>query len=202
MALSSGEELSYQNIANDLSVTANTVKNYVEILEDTLIGFQIKAFLKTTKRKAITRPKFFYFDIGVTNFLAKRKDIQKGSAEFGKVFEQFIILEIRAYLHYSSQEFSLAYWRSTSGFEVDLIVNDRIAIEIKSSNNVHDGHLKGLRALKEENLCEEYLVVSCDQHVRQTADEIKILPWEHFLKSLWTDKIILPFPKVHVWDKT
>ena len=112
------------------------------------------------KRKAVTRAKYYLFDLGVTNTLCRRGVIKKRSELFGKVFEHFIILEVRSYLNYSRKYFEMTYWRSTSQFEVDLIIDNKLAIEIKSTELIQDRHLKGLRALKEEQLIKKYMAVS------------------------------------------
>jgi predicted AAA+ superfamily ATPase len=190
MALSNGEEINYQSIAGDCGVSPNSIKNYIQILEDTLVAFQLKAFTKTAKRKAISRSKLYFFDIGVTNSLANRGEIKKGSELFGKAFEHFILLEIRAFLSYARKKVKMCYWRSTSRFEVDLILNNRWAIEIKSSSSIQNKHLKGIRALKEEGNIRHFAVVSCERYERKTRDGIIILPWRLFLEKLWSGEII------------
>ncbi len=190
MALSNGEEISYQAIAGDCGVSANSIKNYIQVLEDTLVAFQLKAFTKTRKRKAISRSKLYLFDVGVTNSLANRGEILEGSELFGKAFEHFILMEVRAFLSYSRKNIHMRYWRSTSRFEVDLILNDRWALEIKSTTSIKDKHLKGLRAFKEEGLVQKFGVVSCDPYERQTKDEITIFPWKIFLEKLWKGEIV------------
>lgn len=190
MALSNGEEISYQSIAADCGVSPNSVKNYIQILEDTLLAFQLGAYTKTRMRKAISRAKLYLFDIGVTNSLANRGEIKTESELFGKAFEHFIILEVRAYLSYRRKTDTMSYWRSTSGFEVDLILADKWAIEIKSAKSVSDKHLKGIRAIKEEGIVQHYAVISRDRLERTTKDGIKILPWKFFLDRLWQDKIV------------
>ena len=82
------------------------------------------------------------------------------------------------------------YWRSTSQFEVDIVVEEDLAIEIKSSHLVTDKHLKGLRALKQENLIKRYVVVSLDNVKRTTEDGIEIWPWKEFLTQLWAQKFL------------
>jgi len=131
MALRNGEEISYQSVAGDCGVSPNSIKNYIQILEDTLLAFQLKAYTKTRRRKAISRSKLYLFDIGVTNSLSNRGEIMAASELFGKAFEHFIVLEVRAFLSYARKNVSMYYWRSTSQFEVDLILGDRWAIEIK-----------------------------------------------------------------------
>lgn len=200
IALSSGEEISYQSMASDLGVSPNTIKNYIEILEDTLVAYTLNAFTKTKKRKAITRGKLFFFDVGISNYLAKKKNLEQGSTEFGKSFEQFLITEIRSYLHYRHLNFSLNYWRSTSSFEVDLIINEKIALEIKTTTRINDNHLKGLRALKEENLLTQFLLVSFEEYKRITQDNIIIYPWREFLKDLWEDKILPLGQSKYIWE--
>lgn len=190
VALSNGNEINYESFASDLQVSSGTVKNYFQILEDTLIGFRIPGFSKTKKRKATSRSKHYLFDLGVTRHLAKVDKIQSGSKSFGHAFEHFIILELRAYLSYRRIRQELSYWRSTSQFEVDILIGSELAIEIKSSENPTDKHMKGIRALKEEDLFKRYIIVCQSSQRRVTEDGIEILPWEVFLDMLWEDKLI------------
>ncbi len=184
MALQSGEELFLEGIANDVGIQAKTISNYIEILEDTLLGFKVPAFQETKKRKAISRSKFYLFDLGVTNYLARRRNLLPGGELFGKAFEQFIIGEVRAYISYLRKDLELFYWRSVHSQEVDLIVQDLLAIEIKATDLVQEKHLKGLKALREEELIRDYLIVSQDSKIRK-LDGITIYPWREFLDRLW-----------------
>ena len=190
LALSNGREINYDNMASDLQVSPGTLKNYVGILEDTLLGFKLPGYTKTKKRKAISRFKYYFFDLGVVNSLCQRGEIKPKSEHFGRAFEHFILLEIRAFLSYHGKTREMRYWRSTSQFEVDLLVDDTLALEIKSSHLVQNKDLKGIRALKEENLMDSYMVVSLDTNHRQTSDGIHILPWREFLESLWKGNIL------------
>lgn len=193
IALSNGEEINLESFASDCGVSPMTVKNYIQILEDTLVGFSLKGFTKTKKRKAIARIKHYFFDVGVVNTLAQRGEIKPKSELFGKAFEQFIVQELRAYVSYSRLRIPLAYWRSTSLFEVDIVVGNKLALEVKASTQVNDYHLKGLRALKEEGLIKSFAVVSLDEEVRTTRDGITIFPWQMFLTRLWNNQL-LPDP--------
>ena len=186
VALCNGEEISYANIASDCGVPARTLESYFGILNDTLIGFAIPPFLKTSKRKAITRSKYLLFDIGVVNTLTKRGHVEPKSELFGRMFEHFIALELRAFLSYCCISMPLQYWRSTSHFEVDFIIGDILALEVKGTDLVNDKHLKGIRALKEEGCIQTYGVVSLDPVERITADGIYIWPWKLFLDKLWS----------------
>lgn len=188
IALNNGEELHYQGLSNDSGAGAKTIQNYVGILQDTLIGFTVPAFTKTKKRKAIERAKFYMFDIGVTNILAGRGEILEKSELYGKALEHFIAREIKTYLSYRALSEELMYWRSTSRMEVDFVVGNKLAVEVKATSMVQPGHLKGLKTLKEEGLIRDYIVVSNDPEERR-VEGIRILPIPKFLSLLWNDRL-------------
>lgn len=190
-ALTSGEILNFTNIASDAAVPASTIKEYYHILEDTLIGFMLPAWTKSIKRKAISTAKFYYFDIGVKNTLAEIKTIDLNSNLYGQAFEHFIILEIRAYLSYKRTKKNLYYWRSKHGHEVDVIIENDIAIEIKSTKYISDKHLKNLSYLAEEKIIKKYFILSNDP-INRKVGNIEIMNWQDFIKLLWANMILFP----------
>ena len=189
-AFSNGEIVVYKNIAQDCGIDYRTVKDYFEILVDTLVGYIIPSFTHTKKRRSIQAPKFYYFDVGIANYLRNRRNIQLGSADFGQAFEHFIIQELVAYLGYNEKEEQLSYWRTSSGYEVDAIIgNGRVAIEIKSTEEIQSRHLKGLKAFQEEYPNCRLIAVSFDARPRIT-NEVEVLPATNFLKKLWNNEIV------------
>jgi len=187
-ALSHGQIINQTNIASDAQVSRNLVHEYYEILKDTLLGMELPAWKKTVKRKPASTSKFYFFDSGVARFFQRRKGLQLGSTEAGEAFESYIFHELRTFLDYG-QGGDLCYWRSTSGHEVDFILNDSAAIEIKAKSNVANHDLKGLRALREETALKRYMVVSLEDTPR-TVDGIEIVPWRLFLGMLWDGTLI------------
>lgn len=185
-----GEMLVYKNIAQDCGIDYRTVKEYFSILEDTLVGYFIYGFTESKKRKAIAAPKFYLFDVGVANYLCHRQHLQPGSDDFGHAFEHLIIQEIIAYLGYSHSEEKLCYWRTTSGYEVDAVIgNGRVAIEIKSSEEVKSRHTRGLKAFSEDFPNAKLFIVSLDKYKRK-LNGIDIIPAMDFLKDLWKGLVI------------
>ncbi|MCK5675305.1 MAG: ATP-binding protein, partial [Spirochaetales bacterium] len=183
------EMLNYSNIGSDLGMPAKTIREYFRILEDTLIGSVLEPFTGTVKRKAISTAKFYYFDIGVSNILAERSYIKPKTELFGKAFEHFIFLELKAYIDYSHKRAKLTFWRSKAGHEVDFLIGDKIAIEVKGSDMVSDKHLKGLKALAEDLDLTRKIVVSMDP-VHRKIGEIDIYPYKLFLEKLWNNEIV------------
>lgn len=187
--LQSGEELNYEKIASDAAVPARTVANFVEILKDTLLAFEMTSY-KTKKRKAVSRSKIYLFDVGIANYLSGRKNILQKSEAFGKAFEHFILQEIRAALVYQQKDHDMFYWRTQNAeFEVDCIIGDQLAIEIKSSETFSMSHLKGLKALAEERKIKKLILINCSK-VESKVDGIQIVPYQKFLQLLWSNKLI------------
>ena len=188
-ALTDGEIINYNNIAQECGVHATTVSFYFDILEDTLIGYRIPAYTKVMKRRLVQAPRFYYFDVGVTNYLLHRKELIRGSADYGHAFEHLVVQELVAYMHYRHCEEKLSYWRTYTGVEVDIIVGDaRIAIEIKSTEVVQNRHIKYLKAFAEEHPDSELMIVSLDVFTRQMG-KIECIYVMDFFHRLWTDGI-------------
>ena len=189
-AQSDGEILVYKNIAQDCGIDYRTVKSYFEILEDTLIGYMIPAFTNSRKRRAISSPKFYYYDVGIANYLLNRRNMLPGTDDFGHAFEHFVIQELVAWLSYHLSDEKLSYWRTTNGYEVDAVIGDaRVAIEIKSCKEVMSRHLKGLKAFSEEFPDCRCMVVSFDMY-RRRMNGVEIIPVLDFLESLWAGKLL------------
>lgn len=189
-AFSNGEMVNYSGIGSDCGVSHNTVREYFQILEDTLIGRFIPAFQKRPKRRVILAPKFYYVDLGLVNILLGRGKIERGTESMGNAFEHFIAQELHAHASYADEPYQMAYWRSTSQLEVDFILGDHeVAVEVKSTDNIQPRHLKGLKAFAEEYTVKRLIVVSTDP-VERLIGGISVLPWQVFLERLWRGEIL------------
>ena len=188
-ALTDGEMVNNNNIAQDCGVSATTVSAYFDILEDTLIGYRIPAFAKVMKRRLVQAPRFYYFDIGIANHLLHRKELVRGTTDYGHAFEHLVVQEIYAWMHYSHSEEQLSYWRTYTGLEVDVVIGEaRVAIEIKSVEEVMTRHLKGLKAFGEEHPQSHRIIVSLDKFNRHMGD-IECIHVLDFFKLLWSEGI-------------
>jgi len=183
-----GEQVNYTAVGSDAGVPPRTVREYFQILEDTLIGYQLPAYRKTVKRKPVAISKFFFFDVGIANTLLKRSEIVPGSETFGRALEHLIFLELRAWLDYSRNDETLSYWRSRSGLEVDFLIGDSIAIEVKAKSRVGHRDLNGMRALSEELSLQRKIVV-CTEPRRRQDEGVEFIPIEQFLEELWAGEI-------------
>lgn len=188
-ALTSGQILNFTQISSDVSVPLTSVREYYYLLEDTFIGFMLPPFTKTKKRKAISTAKFYFFDIGVRNYLSKVTVLPEQTSLFGDAFEHFIAMELRAYIDYRRIDIELTFWRSKHGQEVDFILGDEVAVEVKTAKEYKDKHLKGLKVFSQENICKRYILLTFDP-IPAKYDEFEIMHWQDFLHLLWQNKII------------
>lgn len=189
-AFSNGEIVNYSNIATDCGVSSPTIKEYFQILEDTMTGRFLPSYQKKPKRRVIVAPKFWFFDIGIANYLLRRGKITAGSEAFGKAFEHFIYHELYSHSHYSGINYPLSFWRTSSQTEVDFILGDNeVAVEVKATEQANEKHLKGLKIFADEYNTKRLILVSNDNLPRKTGN-ISILPWRVFLEKLWVGEII------------
>ncbi len=189
-AFSNGEIVNYSNIASDCGVSSPTIKEYFQILEDTMTGRFLPSYQKKPKRRVIVAPKFWFFDIGIANYLLKRGTIVAGSEAFGKAFEHFIYHELYSHSHYSGINYPMSFWRTSLQTEVDFILGDNeVAVEVKATELANEKHLKGLKIFADEYNTKRLILVSNDNLPRKTGN-ISILPWRVFLEELWAGEII------------
>ncbi len=186
---SHGELINYSAIARDCAVDSKTVKEYYQILVDTLVGQFVQPFHKKSGRQSITRtPKFYLFDVGVAGFICHRTLTATSGSEFGKAFEHFILMELLAYKGYREKTFPIEFWRTKTGLEVDFVLNGgEMALEVKGK--LRRGDLKPMRAFVEEFRPKHAVVVTNDS-VARTIDGILVLPWQIFLESLWAGEYL------------
>lgn len=179
-ALTNAQILDYVSVSNDTGIPARTVREHYQILEDTLVGWQLPAFRRTRRRKPVTTAKFYLFDLGVANALMHRGDVKPRSELYGAAFEHQVFLELRAYLDYRRSDKALTFWRTHAGHEVDFVVGTDVAIEVKTSRRVSPSDLKGLMALSQETTLKRRFVVAMESHERVLDDGTVVLPAERF----------------------
>lgn len=188
-ALTNGEIVNYANIASECGVSAQTIKSYFRILEDTLVGYMIPAYTKVMKRRLVQAPRFYFFDVGLTNHLLHRDALLRGTPEYGHAFEHFIIMELIAYIGYNHKEEQLSYWRTHTGVEVDVVIgNAKLAIEIKSADEIAKRHMKGLKSFGDDYPDCRKIIVSLDR-INRKEDDIELIYVHDFLKMLWNDEL-------------
>jgi predicted AAA+ superfamily ATPase len=188
-ALTNTQLLNFAEIAGDVGVSAATIREYYAILEDTLIGSTLEPWARSVKRKAVATSKFYFFDCGVAHALAETTHLDRNSDLYGRSFEHWVHNELQAYLSYRRRPEKLRFWRSQDKKEVDFIIGNDIAIEVKATRKLAPADFSGLKAIRDENILKKFIVVSHDP-VDIVNDGIHRIHWKTFVKQLWSDELI------------
>jgi len=191
LGYSHGEITNYCNIARECGVDSKTVKEYYQILIDTLLAIRVEPFKKRQSRQVITKAsKYYLFDVGIAGYLTKRHIAEQKGTEFGKAFEHFLLMEIVAFRSYANKDFPINFWRTKSGLEVDFVLGAcEVAIEIKGSGYVDKRDIYGLDAFTEASSPKKSILV-CNEKEKGLHGKIEIVPWKIFLHELWSGKIL------------
>jgi predicted AAA+ superfamily ATPase len=184
-ALCHGTVVNFTKVGNDAQVPRTTVYEYFDILRDTLLIRELPAWRGSRKRKPLVSSKYYFFDVGVVSSLQGRQ-VRMRTPEFGAAFESYVMHELRSYVDYRTGE-PVAFWRSASGFEVDFILGDHTAIDVKASETVSSSDLKALLALAEEQRFARLLCVTLEARRRQVG-AVTLVPYREFLTELWTGR--------------
>ena len=192
LSYSIGELTNYTDIARDCGVDAKTVKEYFQILIDTLIAYRVEPFKKRQSRQVITKAsKYYLFDVGVASYICKRWVADEKGEQFGKALEQFILMEIIAYRSYKNYDFDIHFWRTKTGIEVDFVLNNgEVAVEVKGKNNVDQRDLQNLKVFNEEFKPRKAILI-CNAKIKRVINNIEIIPWWQFLEDLWSGRVLV-----------
>jgi len=134
LAYQIGNMINYAELSDKLQIDQRTVKRYIEIFEQSFILFRLYPFLGNRRDEIVKSPKIYFYDTGVRNAIVTDFSDMGLRPDTGRLFENFIISEFVKYNHYSGSGLILNYWRTKSGSEVDLVVQNGkavTAIEIK-----------------------------------------------------------------------
>lgn len=95
-AARTGQMLNYSNIADEVGKDANTIKNWVSILEASGIVYILEPFASSALKRAIRTPKLYFKDTGLAAYLTRwlSPDTLANGAMSGAFFETFVISEI------------------------------------------------------------------------------------------------------------
>ena len=184
-ALSNGEQINYQSIASASQIPRSTVQEYFKMLKDTLLASEVPIWRKGRSRKTVETAKFYLFDTGVTRHLSGRRELVRGTPEYGHAFESWIMHEIASYADAFRRDAEISYWRTRTNLEVDFVVNGEVAIEAKTTRSATKDDLKGLRAIGDEGAFRHRILVADEPRPREVYG-ISILPWREFIGLLWS----------------
>lgn len=187
-----GTIINYANIARDVKVDDKTIKSYFSILEDTLIGFFLEPYHGSIRKRQSDKPKFYFFDTGVTRALARTLSIplQPRTHAYGNAFEHYIITECIRLASYFRSEYQFSYIKTPGNVEIDLVIDrpgkKTVLVEIKSATEVTPEKLSGFIRLSKDFNNSEAICLSNEKYAKK-IDHVIVYPWQDGLKKLFLD---------------
>jgi predicted AAA+ superfamily ATPase len=186
MSFSHGAVLNATAVSRECEIERRTVVNYIDILEDLLLGFRLPVFVRRTKRKTVSHPKFYFFDSGVYRTIRPRGPLDSEPEIHGAGLEGLVAQHLRAWVDYTRGRHELAYWRTRGSSEVDFIIYGEMgfyAIEVKNSRRVDKPDLRGLRAFLDDYPEAEAALIYRGEE-RRRIDGIWCIPAQEFLPGI------------------
>lgn len=190
-ALRNSQVINLQNISNEIGVARTTIIGYLEILEQTLIGFKLNPIHLQAKVKEVSTPKFYFFDTGVVQTLTQRLGEDLTPQQKGSLFETYVLHELKTYSDYFQKRAEIFYWGTPSESEVDFIVSRgsaKVGIEVKFSNTWDADFNKGLNVLLESGKIKEAFGVYNGKEILKKGN-VKIYPVNTFVNLLFQGKV-------------
>jgi len=185
-SFSQGSQLNFSNIAREAGIHQKVVTSYFNILEDLLLSSRLYPFTKKAKRRLVTHPKFYYFDVGVYRHLRRVGPFDWAEEMEGIALESLFLQELRAINDYYEYYYQIYFWRSQSGLEVDFVLYGEkglLAFEIKHAHHVSNYDFKSLRAFKLDYPMAKLYLIYGGNH-REYYDDIEVIPFVEAVKGL------------------
>jgi uncharacterized protein len=130
LALSIGDMVSYDKIANKLKLSFQTVKKYLDAMEKSYLIYRVNPYFTNKRKEIVKQPKLYFIDTGLRNSIARKFN----TTLEGKLFENYVLIELL------KMGFQPKYWRTKHKTEVDFIIetdqNTIIPIEVKIQTEI------------------------------------------------------------------
>jgi predicted AAA+ superfamily ATPase len=152
-SFSQGGLLSVSAVARECTVERKTVESYFGILSDLRLAYRLPVFSRRTHRRLTSHDKFYFFDAGTYRTLRPTGPLDSPEEIEGAALETLILQELVALNSLLGKGYSLHYWRTASGLEVDFVLygpKGLLAFEIKRSSRLGAQAFRGLQAFMQD----------------------------------------------------
>lgn len=185
-SFSQGAILNISSVARECFIERKVVENYFSILEDLLIAYRIPVFAKKAKRRLVTHPKFYFFDVGVYRTLRPMGPLDMPESIEGVAFETLFLQELKVINDTLGLGYTIYYWRASNNMEVDFVLYGEkgiIAFEVKRTGKVIEPMLSGLKSfIRDYPIAKTYFIYGGERRMRDGG--IEIIPMGDALRQL------------------
>jgi predicted AAA+ superfamily ATPase len=116
-----GNDISYNELANNLKTTVKTIQRYLEILEKAFVIFRLYGFSRNLRKEISKSPRFYFWDNGIRNVIISNTNPLDSRDDAGRLWENFCIAERVKRSLYKRDFANHYFWRTYDQQEIDLI---------------------------------------------------------------------------------
>ena len=167
-----GNLVNTNEISSSLGVSRTSINNYLYIMQKSFHIHLLKPFSKNIKKELVKMPKVYFLDSGLRNFFAKDFKTYFERNDKGSLLENGVYRELLNYYDFED----IRFWRSAQGSEIDFIVNENKAIEVKV--NPKDFNPKRFKDVLENYTDLKFSVASFDSKIDKTGEYNVYNLWE------------------------
>ena len=188
LATRAGKLLNMSEIAKECAITQPTVKDWISILESTYIIYLLKPYHGNHSKRLIKSPKLYFTDTGLLAYLLGIETVDRffKSSERGAIFENMVIMEYKKRLAFEKGHTQLYFYRTSSGVEVDLLVEKQgifSAYEIKMAKTLSKKMIASLNVFQKEHDCKTAKILSMHEEDIALSKNIKGSHWSNIFLS-------------------
>ena len=121
VALQTGSEVSYSELASLLQVDRKTIITYLDLLEKAFVIFRLQAFSGNLRNEITSTRKIYFYDTGIRNALLANFNPLNIRQDTGALWENFLISERMKHLHYNGIWANCFFWRTKDRQEIDYL---------------------------------------------------------------------------------
>ncbi len=183
-AVESGRLVNLTKASQETGLALSTLRGFYGVLEDTLLGFSVPPYLGAARARVLKTRKFYFFDVGVRNAVA-RLPLETGllATEGGHLLEHWVACELAARIGYLGPGHRLCFWRTVDGAEVDFVLEtprEVLPIEVKFTRNPGPGDARGIEHFlaRHPARARRGFVVCRPSRAEQLTDRVRAIPWQ------------------------
>ena len=121
LALQVGNQVSNEELANNLKLNPRTVERYLDLLEQCFVIVRLGGFSRNLRSEVTRKSKYYFLDNGVRNALLQQFNPLNLRSDVGFLWENFLVMERLKYRTYTNKYGNAHFWRTYSQKEIDLI---------------------------------------------------------------------------------
>jgi predicted AAA+ superfamily ATPase len=182
-ALESGQMVNVAGLAQESGVPAATLRNYYQVLVDTFLGHWMPAYGHPSRKRVLTTPRFYWFDLGVRNAAAQLPPTRELlQSQGGRLLEHWVAQELIARAGYLGRGHRVSFWRTVDGVEVDFVFEgprSDLPIEVKWTERPRPEDARHVELFLDRFPSRSkrgVLVCRCER-AQQLTERVTAIPW-------------------------